>query len=126
LDDAWLNPELRRRVRKTFHTDREAAVQTAFKVVEERLRAITGSRGAYGDRLIREALQSARGSIAHGELTDTEFDGLLQFFLGAAKFVRNPRSHRFVDSDDIQMDIECIILANLLLDILDGAGPSEE
>lgn len=119
-----LDPELNARCRKTFAHDREAAVAAAYKVVEERLRKLLDKPRGYGGQLVKDALDPGRGALVDKKLSLREQEGMCQLFLGAMKFVRNPRSHRFLDEEDGQLDIELIYLADLLLRLLPETEPA--
>jgi len=118
LNADFLDEELSARCRQTFSHNKEAAVTAAYKVVEERLRKLLDKPLGYGDQLVKDALDPARGALVDKSLSKAEKEGMYQLFLGAMKFVRNPRSHRFLDEEDYQLDIELVYQADLLLRIL--------
>jgi uncharacterized protein (TIGR02391 family) len=108
-------------VQKNFGHDRESAVAAAFKVVEKRLRQSVDAPHAYGSQLIKDALDPDKGVLTDRNKSRQEQEGLYALFTGAMRFVRNPRSHRFLDEADNQLDIKLIYLADLLLRVLPKA-----
>ena len=123
LNADFLDEELSTRRRKTYPQDREAAVTAAYKVVEERLRKTLNKPHSYGDQLVKDALDPATGALVDNSLSKVEQEGMYQLFLGAMKFVRNPRRHRFLEEEDDQLDIELVFLADPLLRILPKSPP---
>ena len=114
----FLDPELSKQCRTLYLQDAEAAVFTAFKVVEQRLRTMLHKPSMYGERLIKDALDPEKGILTDQSLPKPEREGLLHLFVGAHKFVRNPRGHRFLDEQDEQLGVELIYFADLLLRLL--------
>ena len=114
----FLDTEISKRCRNLYAQDVEAAVSAAFKVVEERLRNFSDKSHSFGDMLIKDVLDPQDGILTNKSLPYAEREGMLLLFRGAMKYVRNPRSHRFLDSQDEQLGIELIYLANLLLRFL--------
>ncbi len=119
----FLDPELSKRCRQLYYADPENAVFMAFKVVEERIRALVGrlndeEEDVTGYRLIQQALNPDKGILSDKNLSRSEREGMHLMFRGAFQFVRNPRAHRIVDNQDTQLSIELISFADLLLRIL--------
>ena len=115
----FLDPEIIQRCRSTFENNPEAAVSAAYKVVEERLRTLVGTgQELFGARLVKQTLDPNSGVLTDMNLQRGEREGMFQLFDGAMKIGRNPRSHRFLDNADPQVEIEHIYLADLLLRML--------
>lgn len=124
LSTEFLDQELAVRCEKIFGHDRESAVAAAFKVVEERLRQSVDIPHAYGSQLVKDTLDPEKGILTDRNKSRQEQEGLYALFSGAMSFVRNPRSHRFVDEADNQLDIELVYLADLLLRVLPKIEPN--
>ena len=119
----FLDNEISKQCRKLYPLNREESVFVAFKVVEERLRALMSKSNDYqedltSDRLITRALNPTSGILTDKGLSPSEREGMHLMFKGAFQFVRNPRAHRIIDNQDEQHSIELMYLANLLLRIL--------
>ena len=122
-DFDFLDPEISKRCRHLCTEDPETAVFLAFKIVEDRLRALVSSSNddeeeLTGGKLIARALNPNGGILTDGSLSPSEREGVFLMFKGAYMFVRNPRAHRIVDDEDGQQTVEFIYLADLLLRIL--------
>lgn len=127
----FLDPELAQRCRTLYPANAQAAIQQAYLVVEERLRSLTSAPDdnedvPTGDRLIVKALHHETGELTDRSLPRSEREGLFLMFKGAYMYVRNSRSHRFVDEKDPQRAIEFIYLADLLLRCLPTARRAAE
>lgn len=119
----FLDNEISKRCRKLYPLNREESVFVAFKVVEERLRALMSKSNddeedLTANRLITKALNPTSGILTDKELSPSEREGMYLMFKGAFQFVRNPRAHRIIDNQDEQHSIELMHLADLLLRIL--------
>ena len=90
-------------------------------MVEKRLRQSVDAPHAYGSQLIKDALDPDKGVLTDRNKSRQEQEGLYALFTGAMRFARNPRSHRFLDEADNQLDIKLIYLADLLLRVLPKA-----
>ena len=98
-----MDPEISNQCRKLYPLNREESVFVAFKVVEERLRALMSKSNddeedLKADRLITNALHVDKGVLSDSSLTRSEREGMLLLFKGAYQFVRNPRAHRIIDN----------------------------
>ena len=129
LDFDFLDPELTKRCRSLWPLHAEAAVFEAFRIVEERLRALVGGSGEgedplIGERLITKALNPKDGILTDKSLASSEREGLHLMFRGAYQFVRNPRAHRIVGEDDTQLAVELLYHADLLLRLIPKRLPA--
>ena len=127
----FLDPELAERCGTLYPANMQAAIQLAYLVVEERLRSLISAPDDYedistGNRLIVKALHHETGELTDRSLPRSEREGLFLMFKGAYMYVRNSRSHRFVDENDPQRAIEFIYLADLLLRCLPTARRAAE
>ena len=128
-DFDFLDPELSKRCRSLWPSHAETAVFEAFRIVEERLRALVGesSEGEdplIGEKLITRALNPKNGILIDTSLTSSEREGLYLMFKGAYQFVRNPRAHRIVEENDSQLAVELLYHADLLLRLLPNRPPT--
>jgi uncharacterized protein (TIGR02391 family) len=109
---------------KSFHSDiavlvvdrfkqgfLDEAVLNAYKVVEEKLRAVTGSYEADGMELIRLAFHPNTGLLADFRLLPAEKEGFHQLVRGAFLTYRNSSAHRFRFSD-YEEAFDAVVLAN--------------
>jgi uncharacterized protein (TIGR02391 family) len=97
------------------------AIRRAMLKVEEALRAKSRQpAAAFGGSMIRTALAPAAGKLKHPDAqTPAEQDALLNLFLGANGWFRNPTAHRTVGYNDPYEAAQILGLANLLLTLLD-------
>jgi uncharacterized protein (TIGR02391 family) len=92
----------------------QAAVQMAFVVLEERIRAESGFENEqHGTDLMTRAFRP-NGPLAMGE-TEAEKEGTMLLYRGAMMALRNPGGHRFVDEIDEEYARDVLHTVNLLL-----------
>lgn len=105
--------------------DAEDVVTSAFRILEERIRAKIGaSPDLYGADLVNEAFNPKNGKLVLGK-TIAEQEGLFHLYRGSILFLRNPPSHRFVtEYSDFEI-FEIVVLVNLLLNILEKCQPRQ-
>lgn len=95
------------------------AVLNAFKVLEERLRGITGVQEV-GSKLVTAAFHPTAGVLTNSVAWPAEREGLFQFIQGAFLAFRNPSGHRFVDLGHEGV-FDLIVLVNRILLITEDA-----
>lgn len=127
-----LHPEMSRRVSSLYNTEHYSdAVLAAFKVVEERLRTITGKPDADRKELLKETFNPTTGTLHDREAWQSERVGIYNFIEGAFLSFRNPPAHRFVETDD-EKAFDLIVLANRILLLIEerhqrlGVEPEEQ
>lgn len=110
-----LHPQIARRVLSLYQSKHyDEAVLAAFKVIEERLRNITGKPDASRTQLLKETFNPATGTLQNPIAWQSEREGLYKFFDGAFLSFRNRRAHGFVDAD-AEETFDLIVLANRML-----------
>jgi uncharacterized protein (TIGR02391 family) len=103
----------------------DQAVLTAFRCVEEDLRARAAlGPDAFGVDLVSRVLSSKTPKIRLSEV-DAEQEAAHVLFRGAIGFFKNPHSHRSVGLKDQRTAIEQIAFASLLLHLLDQTTRQE-
>ncbi len=98
--------------------DAEDTITSAFRVLEERLRAKIGvGHEKCGNDLITDAFNPKNGKLILGKSAG-EQEGLFFLYRGSVGFLRNPPAHRFVNYSEFEA-FEIVIHVNLLLGLLD-------
>lgn len=120
VDSSVLDDELADRALPEYEDGHyQSAVQSAFIILEERVRDMGNfDRDIHGDDLMTEAFSPDGGSLAFGE-TGGEKQGVMFLYRGAMLSLRNPASHRFVDEVDEDYARDVIHTVNLLLRLVD-------
>ena len=115
--EVFLDKEI---VEKCVHKkDPEDIVTSAFRILEERIRAKIGvGPDRCGVDLINDAFNPKTGKLVLGK-TPAEQEGLFHLYRGSIGFLRNPPSHRFVDYYSEFEIFEIVVHVNLLLNLLD-------
>lgn len=121
-----LDIELQRRVVTEFESEHfQSSVRTAFTVLEERVRELGEYPDTeYGTGLIQKAFHPDDGRLAFGETT-SEREGVMFLYRGAFQALRNPVSHRFIESVDEDYARDAIFTVNLLLRLLHENHPTD-
>lgn len=115
-----LHPNVASRVVPLFESGfHEEAVLNAFKAVEERLRAATGTQEV-GTDLVKTAFAPGTGMLTDPEAWPAQREGLHQIVRGAFLAFRNGPGHRFTEPDEEEA-FDLIVLANRLLLIAEEA-----
>jgi uncharacterized protein (TIGR02391 family) len=114
--EAFLDKEI---VEKCIHKkDAEDIVTSAFRILEERIRAKIGvGPDRCGVDLINDAFNPKTGKLVLGR-TPSEQEGLFHLYRGSIGFLRNPPSHRFIDYYSEFEIFEIVVHVNLLLNLL--------
>lgn len=120
VDSSVLDQELADRVIPEYEDGHyQSAVQSAFIILEERIREWGGfGRDIHGDDLMTEAFSPDDGPLSFGE-TGGEKQGVMFLYRGAMLSLRNPASHRFIDEVDKDYARDAIHTVNLLLRLME-------
>jgi len=122
-----LRDELTKARRQFLAGDYEEAVFAAFRLVEEKVRALAGAdNGDLGVRVMRSAFHPDNGPLTDRGAERGERVAMGSLFSGAIGTFKNPISHRTVNYDDPILAAEAVLLADLLLRLLDGRCSSSE
>lgn len=110
-----LHPQMARRVIGRYNNGYyEDAVLAAFKVIERRLRDITGKPDAPVRELLHDTLNVTTGTLQDAKAWQSEREGMFGFFRSAFLAFRDRRAHEFVDTD-AEEAFDLIVLANRML-----------
>lgn len=123
LPKKLLHPVIAQKVWSAFiRGEWDTAVFQAYKEVEVAVReAGCFAPTDYGVTLMREAFHSEKGPLRDMALPEPERTAMRELFSGAIGLLKNPHSHRRVDSQDPQGEaVEAIMLASYLLRIVDA------
>jgi uncharacterized protein (TIGR02391 family) len=97
----------------------EDAVFNAGKTVEDEIRRLIGAdESHFGLDLISYAMSGPNRRLSFGK-TQGEHDGAHMLFRGVIGWFKNPRSHRYLDSDTRTATFEALALASHLMRMLD-------
>jgi uncharacterized protein (TIGR02391 family) len=125
LDQVLSRKDLVALVREDFDAGKyEAAVFSAFRLLEEAVRAKAKQPpSSIGVALMSAAFSPKGGTLKHPDAkVDAEADALHQLMRGAIGWYKNPSSHRTVSYSDPQHAVQVLAFANLLLDLLDTSA----
>lgn len=127
IDNILTRTDLLEKVRDEYLTrDYETAIFKAFKLIEERVRAVSGQTpSVIGAALMSTAFNPTTGQLSHPDAqTDGERVGFHHLMRGAIMWFKNPGSHRTVGYNDPVEAAQVLAFANLLLDMVDQCQPS--
>ncbi len=118
-----LHPEIVRRCRSLYETGHyDEAITNALKCVEETIRKKIGAGvGEYGGELVIKALNPNNPILSMTEDVPSEREGVFFLYRGAIAALKNPQSHRFLDTNDPGEALEIIAFASFLLRRIDKA-----
>jgi uncharacterized protein (TIGR02391 family) len=122
LDLASRHPKVAANCTMLFMTgEYESAVFNAMKCVEDEIRTrIRGDPTDIGIKLVSKAMGSQPPRLVFSKV-DAEQDGAASLYRGAIAYLKNPRSHRFLDTSDTEKTLEILAFASLLMRMLDEA-----
>lgn len=117
-----LHPMVVRRCREPFEAGRyDDAIRNAFIAVEEEIRArTTGDPTDLGVDLVAKAMKPESPQLVFSEIK-AEQEAAHLLYRGAIGYIKNPLSHRFLDTSDPVRTFEVLAFASLLLRMLDEA-----
>lgn len=120
LDQILSHRDLLALVREDFDAGKyEAAIFSAFRFLEESVRARAKQPPSAIGVTLMSAAFSPKGVLKHPEAkVDAEAEALHHLMRGAIGWYKNPSSHRAVRYSDPQHASQVLALANLLLDLL--------
>jgi uncharacterized protein (TIGR02391 family) len=119
-----LHPKINKYCTKKFNDGHLSdAVLTAYKVVLNEIKDITGIEDKDGKPLVEQAFSLNNPIIKLNNLTTQsdkdEQQGFMLLYSGAALGIRNPKAHDLVDQDDPKRALQLLGFASLLMDKLD-------
>ena len=129
FDDAVTNEALRSASRQLFADGHYSeAVESAFKRLNNEVKAKSGLAELDGDRLMRQAFSANDPKLRLNDFsTPSEKDeqrGYMDIFAGAMTGIRNPRAHEHQIVDQPDVALELLVMANHLMRILNRSSLS--
>jgi uncharacterized protein (TIGR02391 family) len=111
-----------RRCKGPFEAGRyDDAIRNAFIAVEEEIRArISGDPTDLGVELVTKAMNPSSPRLVFSKVKP-EQEAAHLLYRGAIGYIKNPLSHRFLDTTDPDRTFELLAFASLLLRMLDEA-----
>lgn len=121
-----LHPSLPRKVKELFDDGHYAdATLKAFIFVDEEVQRIATSDET-GFKLMMQAFGGTPPPLALNALKDatdeSEQEGFKFLFAGSSRAIRNPRAHKSRIVDDVDLCLDQLSFASMLLRRLDDAG----
>lgn len=120
-----IHDKLPRKVRDLFDNAHYAeATFEAYKFLDKTVAKLAGSRES-GQKLMMNAFAEAGPIKLNALATESEKDeqnGYKFIFAGAIAAVRNPRGHEYDFDDDLEICLDHLSLASLLIRKLEQAG----
>jgi uncharacterized protein (TIGR02391 family) len=118
-----LHPKIQHRCGALFNSGQfEDAIFNATKTIEDEIRRLIGAdENLLGTSLVSEALARKPSPPLLFSPIVAEQEGAHFLFRGAIGWLKNPRSHRYLDTDDRTAAFEAIAFASFLMRMLDAA-----
>jgi uncharacterized protein (TIGR02391 family) len=123
-----LHPTILKRCRPAYEAGLyDEAMLNGLKCVEEALRAKIGAGpDEYGQALVQKALNPNAPLLIMTADVPSERDAAYSLFRGAIGLLKNPQSHRFLDTDDPAEALEIVAFASALLRRIELAALAED
>jgi uncharacterized protein (TIGR02391 family) len=123
-DVSSLHPKVLRYCQVSFETGQfDNAIHDALKLVEEEIRSrIHASPDDVGVNLVSKAMNPKSPALVFSDVP-AEQEAAHSLYRGALGALKNPRSHRFLDTSDRVRTLEILAFASLLMRMLDDAKP---
>jgi len=121
LEQVLKNGDLLHKCLDLFNGEKyDSAVFSAFKLVEEAVRAKAGlSEEDFGVNLMSKAFNPSTGKLSIPTLKlPAEQEGIHSLFRGAIAVFKNPSSHRTINYESRFSVLQTIVVAELLLNIV--------
>ena len=117
-----VHPMVVKRCKGPFEAGRyDDAIRNAFIAVEEEIRArISGDPTDLGVELVTKAMNPSSPRLVFSKVKP-EQEAAHLLYRGAIGYIKNPLSHRFLDTTDPDRTFELLAFASLLLRMLDEA-----
>jgi uncharacterized protein (TIGR02391 family) len=121
-----LHPKIQHRCRASFDSGQyEDTIFNATKTIEDEIRRFIGAdEESLGTKLISEALTGDNPRLVLSTIK-AEQEGAHALFRGVIGWLKNPRSHRFLDTDDRTAAFEALAFASSLMRMLDAAKAAQ-
>lgn len=118
-----LHPKLRGKPYSDFaNGEPTSAIQEAFKIVDIEVQAAANMPNQFGQNLMLEAFDAARGPLTDQSENEVTRRALPRLFAGAVGRFRNPSAHTHRSFPDLHEAIEELMVASRLLRFLDEPG----
>jgi hypothetical protein len=102
----------------------DTVIREAGVVLENRIKTIGEAPRAYGSRMIENLMDPKNGSLIFSDHPN-EQRGVMNLYLGALQFIRNPPMHKLIEYPEHTARI-LIKLVDALLQLLEEANPKKE
>lgn len=125
LDRLVADPQLRERLSRLGDSPPlDTVIREAGVVLENRIKTIGEVPKAYGSRMIESLMDPKNGTLIFSD-NPNEQGGVLNLYLGALQFIRNPPMHKLIEYPEHTARI-LIKLVDALLQLLEEANPKKE
>jgi uncharacterized protein (TIGR02391 family) len=121
-----LHPKIQHRCRASFESGQyEDTIFNAAKTIEDEIRRLIGAaEESLGTSLIADALAPGKNPPLILSTVTAEQEGVHSLFRGVIAWLKNPRSHRYLDTDNRTAAFEVLAFASYLMRMLDTAKAS--